>query len=248
MKPLTSNRGGFLLRKIFIDAGHGGADAGATAHGLKEKDLCLAIALKLRDILKREYAGHALHLSRTTDRTLTLKQRTDKANRWGADYLVSIHINAGGGTGFESYIYNGTYGSKGETNRLRGLVHDSIVAGTGFRDRGKKEANFHMLRESAMPGMLSENGFIDTAADSAKLKSDVFLNKIARGHALGLARALGLQKKNASGTGAQVHLVQKGDTLWQMARKYNVTVNRLLELNPGIEPERLQIGQKITIK
>ncbi len=105
-----------------------------------------------------------------------------------------------------------------------------------------------MLRESAMPGMLSENGFIDTAADAAKLKSDVFLNKIARGHALGLARALGLQKKNASGTGAQVHLVQKGDTLWKMARKYNVTVNRLLELNPGIEPERLQIGQKVRIK
>lgn len=236
------------MRKIFIDPGHGGSDPGAAANGLKEKDLCLTIALKLRNILNQEYEGHKVSLSRTTDKTLTLKQRTDMANRWGADYLVSVHINAGGGTGFESYIYNGSYASKGETNRLRNHIHDAIVKETSFRDRGKKEANFHMLRESSMHGILTENGFIDTSSDANKLKSDAFLNKIARGHARGIASALGLKKKNDGGSAdTQIHFVQKGDTLWAIAKKYNVTVNKLLEWNSGIDPERLQIGQEVIV-
>lgn len=64
-----------------------------------------------------------------------------------------------------------------------------------FRDCGKKEANFLVLRDTAMPASLTENGFIDHSNDAQKLKSDAFLNKIARGHAEGLAEALGLQKK-----------------------------------------------------
>ncbi|WP_337970017.1 N-acetylmuramoyl-L-alanine amidase, partial [Virgibacillus salexigens] len=173
------------MTKIFIDPGHGGNDPGATANGLREKDLTLEIALKLRNILNNEYEGHSLMLSRTTDQSVTLSSRTNMANNWGADYLVSVHINAGGGIGFESYTYNGSYPGKAETNRLRGIVHNSIVAETEFRDRGKKEANFHMVRESAMPAVLTENGFIDNASDAAALKSDAFLTKIARGHAEG---------------------------------------------------------------
>ena len=188
------------MTKIFIDPGHGGTDPGAQANGLREKDLTLSIALKLRNILNNEYEGHSLLLSRTTDKTLQLGERTTMANNWGANYLVSIHINAGGGTGFESYIYNGSYAGKAETNRLRGLVHDAIVSETGFQNRGKKEANFHMLRESNMHSVLTENGFIDHSADASKLKSDAFLTSIARGHAKGLARALGLKQKSGSGT------------------------------------------------
>jgi len=231
------------MTKIFIDPGHGGADPGATANGLREKNLCLSLALKLRDILNQEYAGHTLRLSREADTTVTLKQRTNMANSWGADYFVSIHINAGGGTGFESYIYNGNYASKPETNRLRNLLHDAIVQETGYRDRGKKEANFHVLRESAMYGVLTENGFIDHSTDAEKLKSDAFLNKIARGHASGLARALGLKRKSV-----QYHTIQKGDTFWALSRKYHTTVAKLLKLNPGVDAERLQIGERIRVK
>lgn len=67
------------MQKIFIDPGHGGSDPGVTANGLKEKDLCLTIALKLRNILNQEYEGHMVKLSRTTDKTLTLKQRINMA-------------------------------------------------------------------------------------------------------------------------------------------------------------------------
>lgn len=188
------------MTKIFIDPGHGGADSGATGNGLREKDLTLKISLKLRDILSNEYEGHSLRLSRTTDTSVSLSERTNMANSWGAHYLVSVHINAGGGTGFESYIYNGSYSGKPETNRLRGVVHDEVINETAFRDRGKKEANFHMLRESNMPAILTENGFIDHQEDAGRLKNDAFLTQLARGHAIGLAKAFGLQKKSGKMT------------------------------------------------
>ncbi|WP_026571616.1 MULTISPECIES: N-acetylmuramoyl-L-alanine amidase [Sediminibacillus] len=203
------------MTKIFIDPGHGGSDPGATGNGLQEKHLTLAIALKIRDILNSEYEGHTVMLSRTTDQDVSLTQRTNMANNWGADYLVSVHINAGGGTGFESYTYNGSYSGKAETNRLRGIVHDAVVDQTGYRDRGKKEANFHMLRESAMPAVLTENGFIDNSSDAANLKSNAFLTRIARGHVAGLANAFGLIPKSSGGdSGTKKYVEIIVDSLW----------------------------------
>ena len=80
--------------KIYLDPGHGGSDPGASGNGLLEKDVTLAIALKINDILLKEYAGAETRLSRTTDKTVTLQERTDDANSWGADLFVSIHTNA----------------------------------------------------------------------------------------------------------------------------------------------------------
>lgn len=181
--------------KIFIDPGHGGNDPGAVGNGLKEKDLTLKIAKKIRDKLQ-QYQNVQVKLSREGDQTLSLKQRTDMANAWKADYLISIHINAGGGTGFESYIYNGSYSGKAETDRKRGIIHDEIMKQiAGVRDRGKKQANFHMVRESKMAAMLTENLFIDNANDAKLLKQDTFLDKIAQGHVNGLVKVFGLKKK-----------------------------------------------------
>lgn len=198
--------------KIFIDPGHGGTDNGASGHGLQEKNVTLTIALKLRDILNNNYTGHSIKMSRTTDKTVSLNQRTNMANKWGADYLQSIHINSGGGNGFESYIYNGNYNGKKRTNRLRNTIHQKVVAQTNFSDRGKKEANFHMLRESSMASSLTENGFIDHQGNAKKLKKDAFLDKVARGHAKGLAKALGLKKKDSPGK--KTYLEVLADSLW----------------------------------
>lgn len=185
--------------KIFIDAGHGGTDPGAVANGLKEKDLTLKIAKKIRDMLN-EYENVSVKLSREGDQTLTLKQRTDAANAWKADYLISVHINAGGGTGFESFTYNGKYSGKQETNRKRTILHTEILQalGSGIRNRGEKEANFHMVRESSMESVLTENLFIDTKADADKLKQDAFLTQVAKGHVNGLVRIFNLSKKAAA--------------------------------------------------
>lgn len=178
--------------KIFIDPGHGGTDSGASANGLLEKNITLQIALLLRDILISEYDGVSVRLSRSTDQSVTLSQRTNAANSWGADYFVSIHINAGGGTGFESYVYPGV---SAPTTTYRNALHDEIVRSVDFANRGKKTANFHVLRETSMPAILTENGFIDTTADANKLRNATFLQGIARAHATGLEEAFQLKKK-----------------------------------------------------
>lgn len=183
-----------MKTKIFIDPGHGGRDPGAMGYGLKEKAVTLSIALKIRNILNDEYEGHSIKLSRTTDQTLSLKQRTEMANRWQADYLLSVHINAGGGTGYEDYIYQ-TLANSTQTSQLRSIMHAEVMKSTGGVNRGKKKANFHMLRESKMSAILTENGFIDRQSDAAKLKTEAHLNKIARGHVNGLVKAFKLKRK-----------------------------------------------------
>lgn len=182
--------------KLYLDVGHGGSDPGAVGNGLKEKDLTLKISKKINDLLK-DYEGITVKMSRSTDKTLSLKQRTDEANKWGADLLLSIHINAGGGTGFESFIYNGSVSSN--TVKYRDTIHNEIMKQLkGIRDRGKKRANFHMLRESKMPAILTENMFIDTKKDADQLKKQSFINKIAQGHVNGIVKLFNLKKKKTA--------------------------------------------------
>lgn len=181
--------------RIFIDPGHGGNDPGAVGNGLKEKDLTLKISKKIKYKLAN-YENVQVKLSREDDRTLSLKQRTDMANKWDADYVISVHINSAGGTagtGFESYIYNGGVSQK--TIASQNIIHPEIVKATGFRDRGKKRNNFHMVRQTRASAILTENGFINNPGDANKLKQDSFLDKIAQGHVNGLVKAFGLKKK-----------------------------------------------------
>ncbi len=177
--------------KIFIDPGHGGTDTGAKANGLLEKSLTLAIALRIRDFLM-DYENVQVKMSRETDKTVTLKQRTDMANSWKADYLLSIHINAGGGEGYEDYIY--TSPSKASVAN-QNILHAEVIKQTGMVDRGKKRRNFHMVRESNMPAILTENGFIDHRNDAANLSRSSFIEKIGLGHVNGLVQIFGLKKK-----------------------------------------------------
>src|SRR5690625_904002 len=230
--------------KIFIDAGHGGSDSGATANGLREKDLTLEIAKRIKKYLDNHFTGHNIKMSRTTDQTMSLTQRTNSANKWGADYFLSIHINAGGGTGYEDYIYI-QLSSSSKTAKLRDTIHAEVVKAIGsVGNRGKKKANFHVLRESNMSAMLSENLFIDRKSDANKLKSSNFLNKVAKGHATGLAKALGLKKKSSN---RSTYVVKKGDTLTQIAKNHNTTVNELVKANNIKDPNVIRVGQKIKI-
>ena len=178
--------------KIFVDPGHGGSDPGAVGNGLREKDITLQISKRIKDLLAN-YENTQVKLSRETDQTLSLKQRTDMANAWCADYLISVHINAGGGTGYEDHIYPNTGGI---TAANQNVIHEEIMKQVDLKDRGKKRSNFHMLRESKMPAMLSENGFIDSASDATNIKDAAFIERIAQGHVNGLERVFGLKKKN----------------------------------------------------
>lgn len=183
------------MAKIFIDPGHGGTDSGAVGNGIREKDITLRIGTMVRDMLVSEYEGVTVRMSRTSDETVSLSQRSNAANSWGADYFVSIHVNAGGGTGFESFVYTGT---GAPTTTYQTAVHKRVINLTNWGDRGKKQANFHVVRETNMPAILTENGFIDNASDANKLKNASFLSTLARGHAEGIADAFNLKRKETT--------------------------------------------------
>ena len=179
--------------RIVLDAGHGGTDSGAVGNGLREKDLTLNIVKKIGNLLN-DYEGVEVHYTRTDDRFLELSERAAIANKLNADYFISVHINAGGGTGFESYIYNGNVSSA--TIAYQNVIHAEIMKAIGnVTDRGKKRANYAVLRETKMPAILTENLFIDNANDAAKLKSEQFLQQVAYGHVQGIVKAFGLKKK-----------------------------------------------------
>lgn len=179
--------------KIFIDPGHGGNDPGATGNGLLEKTLTLQIASLIRDILVSEYNNVEVRMSRTGDQTVSLGARTNAANSWGADFYLSVHINSGGGVGFETFVYPGV---GNPTTTYRQILHEEILKAVNFPNRGQKQANFHVLRESNMAAVLTENGFIDSRTDTDKLRTASFREALARGHVNGLARAFNLPRKS----------------------------------------------------
>lgn len=197
-KKYFERRSKFMV-KIFLDAGHGGTDGGAQGNGLSEKTLNLSIVKKIQEKLEKGYKNVEIMLSRDTDVFIPLDERTNQANKWGADYFISCHINASTvltAKGFSSYIYNKNINSK--TQAFQNVMHEEIVkaisANTGVVDHGKSQANFHVLRESNMTAILTENLFVSNTADSALLKQDSFLDRLADGHVLGMAKFIGLEK------------------------------------------------------
>lgn len=180
---------------VVLDPGHGGKDPGAQANGLIEKQLALEIARKTRDILTKQYVVD-VHLTREDDTFISLSDRAQTANRLNADYFVSFHHNAAGGSGFESYVYIGTRNQR--TGQLQNTVHDRIMeylGPLGIRDRGKKDANFAVLRETKMPALLLENLFVDNENDVAHLQRESFRSELANAIAKGIASALGLKDR-----------------------------------------------------
>ena len=181
-------KGDDQMVRIFIDPGHGGNDPGAVANGLEEKNITLDLALRLQALLEVD-ENVELQLSRSDDSDVGLSARAQLANDFGADYFVSIHVNAGGGTGFESFIYTS---APTETATYQTTVHQAIMQEIDVTDRGEKTANFAVLRETIMPAILTENMFIDTASDAERLTDDAFLQSVALGHARGIAEIFGL--------------------------------------------------------
>ena len=172
--------------KIFLDAGHNysGYNTGATGNGLHEQDVTWEIATKCGEILTKN--GFETKLSRPNikdnlgiDNSTSLSVRCKMANDWGADYFVSIHCNAGGGTGTETYCYK--FGTTAE--KLATSVNNAIVYKLGIKSRGVKTANFYVLLNTKMPAILVETAFIDNTADSVLLKNNTqdFAQAIADG-------------------------------------------------------------------
>ncbi|WP_250674396.1 N-acetylmuramoyl-L-alanine amidase (plasmid) [Paraclostridium ghonii] len=169
------------MSKVYIDLGHGGADSGAICRSKNvfEKNIVLEVGKLVESKLKA--CGIDVKLSRYNDITKSLVQRTTEANNWGADILVSIHVNDAeniSAQGVETYCYKFAY------RNLADCVHEELIKdGLYTKNRGIKEGNLHMVRESKMSACLVELFFINNEDDINKLlnKKDEFANAIAKG-------------------------------------------------------------------
>ncbi|WP_241475499.1 N-acetylmuramoyl-L-alanine amidase [Priestia flexa] len=186
------------MKKIYLDAGHGGVDAGAIGFGMYEKDWVLSLNLAIKQVLLTQYEGAGVKCSRETDIFLELSKRAKLANDWGADVFVSSHLNASGGKGhgFETFVYTG---ASSASIALQNIVHqeafNTVRAFGNVSDRGKKRANYAVLRLTKMPAILTETLFIDNQANSKILKQPNFLQAMAEAYARGIAQFLGLKAK-----------------------------------------------------
>lgn len=110
------------MKKVFIDAGHGGKDPGAVGNGLQEKDIVLTISQGVKQRIEAKYEAIRVLLTLFYE----LKDRTTRANKAGAALLVSIHCNAGGGAGgFESFRYTN---ASAASHSLQNVLHTEIMA------------------------------------------------------------------------------------------------------------------------
>ncbi|WP_077601536.1 peptidoglycan-binding protein [Oceanobacillus sojae] len=181
--------------KIFLDPGHGGSDPGGTGYGLKEKDVVLDIALKTEQVLTTKYKDVEVELSRRNDTFIELTERANHANRWGADYFVSLHNNAFNGStrGFESFIHNGNVSQ--EIKNRQQDIHSYLSGRLNVPDRGQKTANFSVLRNTNMPSILIEYLFIDNFTENALLKNENYRQQLAQYTADAIAQSYNLKRK-----------------------------------------------------
>lgn len=173
---------------IALDAGHGGSATGAYYENTAEKDLNLAMIKKLDEILRG--LGYKTMLTRSGDTDVGLKYRSTLANNARADIFVSIHCNASETNhNFQGlYVYH--YPGSATGAALAQAIQTPACQFTGAVDRGINSANFSVVRESKMPAVLVETGFMTCHEELARLKSEAYQSRIAQGIAQGIVRYL----------------------------------------------------------
>ena len=177
--------------KIYVDQGHNpvNPNAGAEGNGLREQDLVYTIGQELADRLRAD-PDFEVRLSRPTRDTLlgttnatSLAARVSEANRWGADYFISLHTNAASSPsagGSEAYVYARGTPAFGFAEDILTNLTDI----TGLRDRGvQARPGLYVLRKTQMPATLVELGFITNPRDAALMRDepDRFAEGIYRG-------------------------------------------------------------------
>lgn len=181
-------------KTIVLDPGHasiqswGNSDPGAIGpSGLQEKDVVLDIAQKTAELLRAK--GANVILTRVGDTTLTLAGRAEVANKNNADIFVSIHCNANTKStvqGTSTYYYNNGNGQADVRKKLASVVQSELVKAIGTKNLGVLQANFAVLRYTAVPSILVETAFISNPEEENLLADSGFRTKIAQGIANGI--------------------------------------------------------------
>lgn len=176
---------------ICLDAGHGGKWSGAVHEGIMEKDLTISMIHKLNDILRAK--GYNTLLTREEDENVELLERSIIANEAKADIFVSIHCNAiDNGPNVQGLIVFHYPGSE-RGKALAQSIQTPACEFTGAKDRGVDHANFSVVRETYMPAVLVETGFMTCHEELMRLMDDTYQTNMARGIAQGIIRYLNAQ-------------------------------------------------------
>jgi N-acetylmuramoyl-L-alanine amidase len=177
---------------VIIDPGHGGQDMGTHSEkGVKyqEKSLTLATSLMLRDYLEK--MGYRTYLTRTDDSFIALEKRSSIANDKSPTLFVSVHFNSAPSKeaeGIEVFYY------KSEENKSRSKdskvlaenILRYVLKSTDAKSRGVRHGNFAVIRETKMPAILIEGGFLTNDQELQKIQNASYLKKIAWGIAQGV--------------------------------------------------------------
>lgn len=173
---------------IILDSGHGGKDLGARIKGIEEKKLTLRTAYLTKKHL--EELGYRVILTRAKDVFVPLSTRVGLANRRPSSLFVSIHYNSAkspSASGIEVYYYNkGVQARKEDSKNLASSVIQHMVTQTKAASRGIKQGNFQVIRDTVMPGILIEAGFITNSGERKLLATQNYLDNLAKGIALGI--------------------------------------------------------------
>ena len=181
--------------KICINAGHGakgvnnsssnGIDPGAIGPSgyqeyIETKEIAYLVSTKLK------FNGIEILVVQDGD----LWDVTEKSNSWTSDYFVSIHCNSfsADSHGVETFSLSST----GKGRVLAEKVHKELVPATNLFDRGLKTANYHVLRETDCPAILTEIGFISNSTEEALMKDSTWDNKVSSAIARGICNFLGI--------------------------------------------------------
>ena len=179
--------------KVCLDAGHGGYDPGAVGPtGVREKDVTLAITLKVGRILKQNgidvvYTRTSDSVSWPSNETQDLQKRCDIANSANIQYFVAIHANSASisaAKGTEVYYSQGSVNGE----KLAQSIQDEIIKATSLYNRGTKTANFYVLKHTSAPATLVETGFISNPTEEKLLNDNAFQEKMAQAIAKGILK------------------------------------------------------------
>ena len=175
---------------VVIDPGHGGPDPGAIGiGGIRETDVVLQVSKIVKNLLSEK--GVKVKLTRNNEVDLDLPPRVSIANNMGADIFVSIHANASRGkrkdvNGLETFYYRGWRG-----RLLAKRIQKQILrVSPGSPDRGVKQGRFYVIKNTRMPAVLVEIGFLTGRLDARRLEKTAHRKRIAYAIAKGILEYL----------------------------------------------------------